>query len=423
MRSAARIFLAIGIFAVLAGTAYGSGYVGDAPRDGVQGVVILGAFAIACFFLAVLLKPQGARELDGFHLPHEEGHEAGEIHLPGPSIFPALYGVAGLVLFLGLVFHYTVALVGLVLVVGVTIGWARESVADYRREVAHHVEEPDYDPRTIDVAHRVQAFARAHHGAQAVVQHIGRGRAEVVLVGEDGVWGNVAAHDVAGARTATALAGVTLHESWPQGLGLSVRPDPDHWQRMAGAEPWEAPQRVRGPRDGTTQTGAKIFVNIGIFAVLAVSLFMTGFIGNLRDGVQGLTILGSFAVACFYLFLALRSARGEADDLPWSDEHGVSREPTEPDPPIDLATLHLPGPSLMPAFYSVAAALLVFGLVFDYTLALVGLGLVVLTTIGWGVESVREYRQVVLGDHGAGGAHGSGHGAHDPHPDHTATIH
>ncbi|HVF05949.1 MAG TPA: hypothetical protein VNA20_13990 [Frankiaceae bacterium] len=418
MRQAARIFLGIGVFALIAALLHGSGYLDDDrnARDAVQGVSILGVFAIACFYLALSLKPQGARELDGFHLPHAEDHEGGEIHLPGPSIFPALYGVAGLVLFLGLVFHYTVAAVGLVLLVLVTVGWIRESIADYRREIAHAAEDPDFDPRTIDVAHRVQAFSRAHHGAQAIVQHIGKGRAEVVMVGSDGSWGNVAAHDVADARTAVGLAGVTLHESWPQGLGLSVKPEPAHWQRMAGAEPWEAPQRVRGPRDGTTQTGAKLFVGIGVFAVCAVSLYMTGFTDNVRDGVQGLTILSSFAVACFYLFLALRNARGEAVDLPWADESGVSREPTQPDPPVDLATLHLPGPSLMPALYSVAAALLVFGLVFHYTLALVGLGLVVLTTIGWGVESVREYRQTVLGGHGAGGAH-------DSHADRTANIH
>ena len=426
MRQAARIFLGIGVFALIAALLHGSGYLDDDRnvREGVQGVTILVTFAIACFYLALSLKPQGARELDGFQVPAEGGHEeGGEIHLPGPSIYPALYGVAGLVLVVGLVLHYTVAVVGGVLLVLVTIGWARESVADYRREIAHHVEEPDFDPRTIDTAHRVQAFSRAHHGAQAVVQHLGKGRAEIVMVGGDGAWGNVTAHDVAEARVAVGLAGATLHESWPQGLGLSVKPEPAHWQRMAGAEPWESPQRVRGPRDGTTQTGAKMFVGIGIFAVAAVSLYMTGFTDRVRDGVQGLTILSSFAIACFYLFLSLRNARGEADDLPWADETGVAREPSQPDPPVDLETLHLPGPSLMPALYSVAAGLLVFGLVFHYTLALVGLGLLVLTTIGWGVESVREYRQTVLGGSAHGGGAAGGHGAHGALPDHTAGQH
>ncbi|HVE97722.1 MAG TPA: hypothetical protein VNA12_00900 [Mycobacteriales bacterium] len=417
MRTASRVFLVLGLFGLVASLLHGSGYLsGDRNvREAVQGVTILAAFAIACVFLAVLLRPQGARELDGLHLP-ADGHHDGEIHLPGPSIFPALYGVAGLVLFVGLVLHHTVAVVGLVLVVLVTVGWARESVADYRREIAHATDEPTYDERTVAAAHRVQAFARAHHGAEAVVQHLGRQHAEIALVGRDGAWGSVTAHDVAEARTAVALAGVALHESWPAGLGLRIRPDADHWQRMGGAEPWHPPHRVRGPRDGTTQTGAKIFVGIGTFGVCAALLYLTGFIGErVRDGVQGATILGSFAIACFYLFVMLRNARGEADDLPWADEHGVSREPTQPDPPVDLATLHLPGPSLMPALYSVAATLLVLGLVFHHGLALAGLALVVLTTVGWGVESVREYRQTVLGGHG--------HGAHDPHPDHTANLH
>jgi len=414
VRTASKVFGFIGIFGLLAAVAFFSGY---RSKEGTQGAFLLITFAIACGFLFLLLRPQGARELDGLHLPEPEHHEGdGEIHLPGPSIYPALYGVAGLVLFLGLVLHYTVALVGLGLVVAVTVGWARESVKDYRREVAHAVEEVTYDPRTIKAARAVQAFAHAHHGAQATVAHLGQGRAEIAMVGQDGRWGNLAVYDVAAARTAVALAGVTLHDSWPQGLGLSVKPDEDHWQRMAGAEPWKSPQRLRGPRDGTTQTGAKIFVGIAVFAVVAVSLFMTGYVGDkVRDGVQGLTILSSFAIACFFLFIMLRNARGEADDLPWSDENGVSREPTEPDPPIDLETLHLPGPSLMPAFYSIAAAMLVFGLVFNTGLALVGLALVVLTTIGWGIESVREYRQTVLS--------GPGHGAHDAHPDHTANIH
>ncbi len=412
MRTASRVFGFIGIFGLLAATAFFSGY---RSKEGTQGAFLLATFAVACGFLFLLLRPQGARELDGLHLPEPTHHEAvGEIHLPGPSIFPALYGVAGLVLFLGLVLHYTVALVGLGLIVAVTVGWALESVKDYRREVAHAIDEPVYDPRTVKAARAVQSFARAHHGAQALVQHVGQGRAEIAMVGADGHWGNLAVHDVADARTAVALAGVTLHDSWPQGLALSVKPDEEHWQRMAGIEPWQSPQRLRGPRDGTTQTGAKIFVGIAVFAVIAMSLFMTGHLGEkARDGVQGATILSSFAIACFFLFIMLRNARGEADDIPWADEHGVSREPSEPDPPLNLATLHLPGPSLMPALYAVAGALLVFGLVFHTGLALTGLVMVVLTTVGWGVESVREYRQTVL----------SGHGAHDAHPDQTANLH
>ena len=418
MRTASRVFLGISIFATIAAVLYGAGYVGGNSnvREGVQGVTILGIFAVACLYLTVAMRPQGARELDGLHVPKHDDHGDGEIHLPGPSIYPALYGVAGLVLFLGLVFHYAVAAAGLALVVLVTIGWARESVADYRREIAHTVDEPEFDSRTVAAAHRVQAFARAHHGAQAVVQHLGAQRAEVVMVGADGAWGNITVHDVAEARTAVSLAGVTLHPTWPQGLGLGIKPDHDHWQRMAGVEPWHPPQRVRGPRDGTTQTAAKMFVGIAVFGVCAMLLYLSGYVGDrVREGVQGATILSAFAIACTYLFIALRNARGEADDLPWADEHGVSREPTQPDPPVDLETLHLPGPSLMPALYSVAGLVLVLGLVFHYGVALLGLLMVVLTTIGWGVESVREYRQTVLSGHG--------HGAHDPHPDHTATLH
>jgi len=77
----------------------------------------------------------------------------------------------------------------------------------------------------------------------------------------------------------------------------------------------------------------------------------------------------------------------------------MSRSPSKPDPPIDLETLHLPGPSWWPAFFSVAAGLLVFGLVFSGPMAIVGVVGLVVCTVGWAIESVHEYRQSISGQH------------------------
>ena len=414
MRSASRIFAAIGVFAVVAALTLTLGYAGNGSSGGipVQAALILGCFALACFYLSVSLRPQGIRELDGLHLPsHEE--EQGEIHLPGPSLFPALYGLVGGVLLIGLIFKYEVAIAGVVGLVVVTVGWARESVADYRREIAHtpHGADELYSEGAITAAHKVQAFARAHHGADAVVHHIGNGRGQIAIVGKDGKWGSVTTYDVDDARTAVRLAGVTLHDSWTSSLGAGIGSDPDHWNRMAGEA---APRVHHGPRDGTTQVAARIFLPIGVFGLIAGLLLFLGYGDDAKGAkLQGGLILATFALACTYLFIALRGAKGSPDDHVYADASGVTLEPTVPDPPVDLETLHLPGPSIWPAAYSVAAVLLVVGLVMDYTVALAGVVGLVACTVGWGVESVKEYR-ATLGGHST-----AGHGA----VDHTASTH
>src|SRR4051794_25426058 len=114
MRTASRVFLAIGSFGLIAGLLFASA--GRLHRGNVQGPFILMVFAIACMFLALHLSRQGSVELDGLTLPGADAHADEEIHLPGPSWYPAFYGVACLVLVLGLVFHRAVLIAGGVLV-------------------------------------------------------------------------------------------------------------------------------------------------------------------------------------------------------------------------------------------------------------------------------------------------------------------
>jgi hypothetical protein len=407
MRTASRVFFWLGLFGLLCCTTFAAA--SRFRHANLQGVVTLGAFFLACMLLSKFLGTQGSIELDGLTLPgaHEE-HEDEEIHLPGPSWFPAAYGVAFLVLVLGLVLDTRVLVAGVVLIVLTTIGWGMESVKDYRREIAH-TKPPGALPSTqaIELAQRVLAFRRLHGGADAVVQHVGRGAGEIVLVGNDGAWGNLLGRDVATAREACALADTTVHATWPSGLGARFRTGDEQWRAMGGESAFSSATGHDAPRDGTTQVAAKVFLGLSMFAVVADVLFAltTKFRHANR---QGVVILTALAIAFFYLYVGLKNAKARPEDAAYAGEDHVTIEPVDPEPPVDLETLHLPGPSWWPAFFSIAFALLVYGLVLHSPLALAGVGALVLCCVGWGIESVHEYRQSISGQH-----HGAPDALHD----------
>lgn len=76
----------------------------------------------------------------------------------------------------------------------------------------------------------------AAHGkpARAVVQNVGRTGARVVLVGDDGVMGDVVLPDVASAEAVVAaVADLDLHE-WDRETTDAVKIGPAHRRRMAG---------------------------------------------------------------------------------------------------------------------------------------------------------------------------------------------
>ncbi|HEV2890072.1 MAG TPA: cytochrome c oxidase subunit 4 [Frankiaceae bacterium] len=409
MRAASKVFRGIGIFATIAAILFAA-----ASRfafDNLQGAVVLGLFAFANHYLANALGRDA--DVDELRLPVEEAHEDEEIHLPGPSWFPAFYGVTLPVLFFGLVFHaLPVIVAGVVLTVLVTIGWARESVKDYRREIAHHKPGPVLpDEATMELARQVLAFRRDHGGADSVVQHIGRGAGEIVLVGRDGAWGNLVVRDVEQAREACALADTDLHPAWPSGLGSRVRTGPDQWIEMGGERTFEAAGHD-APRDGTTQVAARVFLGLSMFAAFAALLYSAASRFSF-DNLQGTAILTAFAGACYYLYLGLKNAKARPEDAAYVGEEYVTLEPEVPDPPIDLETLHLPGPSWWPAAFSIALGVLVWGLVFHSVIATIGgILLLVVCCVGWGIESVHEYRQQISGQH-----HGAADALHnDPAP-------
>jgi hypothetical protein len=86
------------------------------------------------------------------------------------------------------------------------------------------------------LARRITAFAKAHGAAEANVAYIGARGARIVLVGEDGTWGDLVAPTYATATAATARAGVTVHDTFDGELAAKVRTGPYEWSRMAGIQ-------------------------------------------------------------------------------------------------------------------------------------------------------------------------------------------
>jgi hypothetical protein len=86
------------------------------------------------------------------------------------------------------------------------------------------------------LAKRISAFARAHGGAEGQVSYLGRRGARIVLVGEDGGWGDVVAPSYSVAEQAVEKAGITVHESFDGEFAAKVKTGPYEWKRMAGIQ-------------------------------------------------------------------------------------------------------------------------------------------------------------------------------------------
>ncbi|MEU6801350.1 hypothetical protein [Streptomyces neyagawaensis] len=95
------------------------------------------------------------------------------------------------------------------------------------------------------LAQQIGAFAKAHRGAEAQVAYIGERGSRIVLVGEDGGWGDLVAPTHAIAEEAVRKAGVTVHEDFDGEFAAKVRTGPYEWSRMAGIQ-------VGGPANSNT---------------------------------------------------------------------------------------------------------------------------------------------------------------------------
>ncbi|MEU7301080.1 hypothetical protein [Streptomyces sp. NPDC007206] len=86
------------------------------------------------------------------------------------------------------------------------------------------------------LAREISAFARAHGGAEGQVAYIGERGARIVLVGEDGGWGDLVAPTYAVAEQAVEKSGITRHESFDGELAAKVKTSTYEWKRMAGIQ-------------------------------------------------------------------------------------------------------------------------------------------------------------------------------------------
>lgn len=79
----------------------------------------------------------------------------------------------------------------------------------------------------------LKSFAAAHGGAKAVIEYVGRRGARIVLVGEDGEWGDQFAPSTDLARQSCVTAGVPVENTWERELIEQMRPTRDLWRSMA----------------------------------------------------------------------------------------------------------------------------------------------------------------------------------------------
>ncbi|WP_046733469.1 hypothetical protein [Streptomyces humi] len=86
------------------------------------------------------------------------------------------------------------------------------------------------------LARQIDAFAKAHGGAEGQVAYIGERGARIVLVGEDGGWGDLVAPTYEIAEQAVAKSGITTHESFDGEFAAKVTTGPYEWKRMAGIQ-------------------------------------------------------------------------------------------------------------------------------------------------------------------------------------------
>lgn len=89
---------------------------------------------------------------------------------------------------------------------------------------------------TARLARQAARFAQKHGGAEATVEYIGARGARIVLVGQDGAWGDLVATGYDAAREAVTAAGLTLVEDFGGELAGRVRTGPYEWRRMAGIQ-------------------------------------------------------------------------------------------------------------------------------------------------------------------------------------------
>lgn len=78
----------------------------------------------------------------------------------------------------------------------------------------------------------LKSFAEVHGGAKAIIEYVGRRGARIVLIGDDGSWGDQMASATDVARQACDQAGVPVEREWERDLIAKMRPSNDLWRSM-----------------------------------------------------------------------------------------------------------------------------------------------------------------------------------------------
>ncbi|MBV9023916.1 MAG: hypothetical protein JO362_09015 [Streptomycetaceae bacterium] len=91
--------------------------------------------------------------------------------------------------------------------------------------------------RAHKLAKQIGVFARSHGGsAEGQIAYIGEIGTRIVLVGENGEWGDLVAPTYEIARRAVELAGITVHDEFGGEIAAKVRTGQYEWTRMAGIQ-------------------------------------------------------------------------------------------------------------------------------------------------------------------------------------------
>ncbi|MET7638997.1 hypothetical protein [Streptomyces sp. NPDC005438] len=91
--------------------------------------------------------------------------------------------------------------------------------------------------RTSKLARQIESFAKSHGGSvEGQIAYIGERGARVVLVAENGDWGDLVAPSQEVAEQAVERSGITVHEKFDGALADRVRTGPYEWTRMAGSQ-------------------------------------------------------------------------------------------------------------------------------------------------------------------------------------------
>ncbi|MBP0459373.1 hypothetical protein [Streptomyces montanisoli] len=86
------------------------------------------------------------------------------------------------------------------------------------------------------MAKQIGAFRARHGGARGQLAYLGQRGTRIVLVGEDGGWGDLVAPTEAIARGAAERAGLELQEALDGELAAKMATGPYEWKRMAGIQ-------------------------------------------------------------------------------------------------------------------------------------------------------------------------------------------